>query len=136
MATKARSREFASPILVVEPEELPEQVPQLVGWHALSLVGYGERDVQALPHGADPDCGRIGGVPGGIGEEIPKHLDDALPVCHYQGKVVSEVDVDLASSLFRSERCSSPRRLDQSLSPAWDPPAASPFRFAPYPAVC
>ena len=77
---QARPLDPASPGLAVDARELPEQLRQAVGRHALAVVGDRDLHVDAVPHRGDPDGGRRGRVRGRVGEEVVQHLDEAPPV--------------------------------------------------------
>ena len=85
-----------SPLLAVQPRELPEQVRQALGGHAHAVVGHREGDVDAVPHGGDPDGGQLVGVPGRVGQQVVQHLDDAPPVRQDPGQPRRDVDDQVA----------------------------------------
>ena len=62
--------------------------------HALPLVGNRDRDVHPVADRRDPDRGRLGRVPGRVGEQVVQDLHEALPVGHHPGQVRRQVEED------------------------------------------
>ena len=60
--------------------------------------------MDAVAHRVDLDGGRLGSVPGRVGQQVVQHLDDAPPVCHHQGQVRRQVDVDGLPAAAAQER--------------------------------
>ena len=50
--------------------------------------------MNALPLRGNPDGGRLGRVPGRVGQEVGQHLDDAAAVGHHPGQIRRQVDLD------------------------------------------
>ena len=93
---QAGPAELPSPLLAVEPRELPEQVRQPLGGHARAVVGHREGDVDAVPHHGHPDEGELVGMPGRVGQQVVQHLHDAPPVRQDPGQVRRQVDLQTA----------------------------------------
>ena len=79
--------------------------------HSRPLVGDRNGDVRALVRRRDPDGGRGGSVPRGVGEEVVEHLHDAPPVGHHRGQAGRQVDEDGVAPAAAHER--GPRAFHQ-----------------------
>ena len=91
-----------------DPGVLPEQVRQPLRRNAQAFVADRNRDMHPVAGSGDPDGGRVGRVPGGVGEEVVQHLHDAPPVGHHPGKLRCEVDEDVVPPAAAQERVSRP----------------------------
>ena len=77
----------------------------------LPFVGDGDRDVNPGAFRRDPDRGRFRRVPGGVGEQVVQHLDDALRVGHYPRQVGWKIDQYVVAGSAARE--GGPRPLQQ-----------------------
>ena len=60
--------------------------------------------MNAVPQRGDPEGGRLGRVPGGVGEKVVQDLHDAPPVGQHPGQVRREVDLDGVPAAAIQER--------------------------------
>jgi len=106
----------AGPALTVVPGKsgvLAEQVRQLLRRHASTstLVGYRDRNMDAIDHGGDPDGRRLGRVSRRVGQEVVQNLHDALPVGHHPRQLRRQVDAHGVTAAAAGERV--PRLVHQ-----------------------
>ena len=98
----------ARPAVRVGGGELTEQVRQLFCGQALALVGDTHGHVEVLPDGGHLDGGGLRRVPGGVGQQVAQHLDDAPSVRHHKRQVRRQVDVEVVPTPSGQEDVSGP----------------------------
>ena len=87
---------------------LAEQMRQQLGGHAPALVGDRDGDMRVVIRRRDPDWGRLGRVPRGVGEEVVEHLHDAPAVGRHGGQARRQVDEDGVPAAAAQEGASRP----------------------------
>ena len=91
-AEASRSERALLAVAAGQAGVLAEQVRQPLRRHAPALVRDRDGDVDALAHRGDPDGRGLRGVPGGVGEQVVQHLDDAPAVGQRARQVRRQID--------------------------------------------